>query len=316
MRTISIIFAVALASCSLAGNQAKPLAGTDGVIGKPTRVGQFQFTLVGAKFDTRVITQEDTWIAAKGKKYLVLTFSVQNPGKSELTLEKENLSFTVVGADTNNYTSEPTLVNPEKMLPIRMDLKPVQKAPGMVFIEVPGDDPIHKLIVRSRESAVVRYDLRGKTAKADGLFAEKNGVTIADTGNAKIGQKIELGYFNVTVDSVDESTAAIGSKAPDDGKKLVVVHVTFGNPSFKERMLERSTYKWDVLDANGEKLEFSDDIIRESSADTLAATVDPSRSMKARLIFYAPKDSKPATVVLSLTDYRTVSIAVTPTAKG
>lgn len=312
MKTISIVLAIFAASFCFAGNQAKPLAGTDGVIAKPVRIGDFQFTLLSAKFDTRVTTREDTWIAAKGKKYLVLNFAVQNPGQTELTLEKESLSFTVVGADTNNYQSEPTLVNPEKLEPISMSLKPVQKVPGMVFIEVPGDDPIFKLMVRSRESKVIRYDLRGKTAKSESMFADKAGVTLADTAKAKIGQKIELGYFNLTLDSVDESTTAIGSKAPDEGKKLVVLHVTFTNPSYKPHNLERSTYKFEVLDANGEKMEFSEDLIKASSTDTIVESVDPSKSMKGRLIYFAPKDAKATTVTVELPDGRSVTIPVTP----
>ena len=39
-------------------------------------------------------------VAAKGKKYLVLSFTVQNPGKADLPFDWGKIGFTVVGADT------------------------------------------------------------------------------------------------------------------------------------------------------------------------------------------------------------------------
>ena len=79
--------------------QAKPLAGTAGEIGTPARLSVYQFILTSASFATRVSHNNDTAIADKGQKFLVLNFTVQNPGKQIVRLGAGSVKFTVVSAD-------------------------------------------------------------------------------------------------------------------------------------------------------------------------------------------------------------------------
>ncbi|MDR3689749.1 MAG: DUF4352 domain-containing protein [Fimbriimonas sp.] len=310
MRVIACLFAALSAACCFAGQDAKPIPGTDAVPIKPYRIGPYQIVLTSAKFATRVFTQDDAWLADKGKKFVVVNFTVQNPSKEKLAFERSSLSYKVVGADTNNYEMEPSLVNPETMASITMDILPAQKIPCQVFFQVPSNDPIYKLMVRYQEGPVLRYDLRGKTLKSDSLFADKTGVILADSAQVKIGQKIEIGYFTLVVDGIEESTSPIGPISPDDGKKIVIAKLTITNPAFKEHTMERSTYKWQMLDENGENLDFSENLIKVSSTDTVMQSIEPGRSLRVRVAFYAPKESKPATFIIQEPDGRSISVSL------
>jgi hypothetical protein len=67
--------------------QAKPLTGSTAVMGTPGRIGPYQFTLTGARFATRIVHRGDTAVAHKDKKFLVLNYTVQNPGKEDLAYD-------------------------------------------------------------------------------------------------------------------------------------------------------------------------------------------------------------------------------------
>ena len=297
--------------------QTKPLAGTVGTIGVPARVGKFQFVLTGASFATRV-DHTDTAIADKGKKFLVLRYTLQNPGTQELGLDWAQVRFTVVGADNANHENAELVLNPETMSPLNLQLKPAQKVPCVTFVEVPATDPVPKLIVQNESAPVVRYDLKGKIKKFTGLFAAPDGVTALDAGVAKLAQKVDLGYFDFVVEKVEESAAALGEVAPEDGKKLVVVQVAFTNPGKMARSLDWSVYALSMKDANNEPVDFLQTLLRAVGNTVLTAEVNPGETVRGRLIFSAAKEARPDSLAFAYGEGRSavVSLKAPPPAAG
>ena len=289
--------------------QTKPLAGTVGVIGTPSRIGKFQIILTGASFATRV-NYSDTAVAEKGKKFLVLNYTLQNPGKEELGVDWSSVRFTVVSADNTNHENVELILNPEKMSPVSLQLKPAQKAPFVTFIEVPADDPIPKLIVQSEGAPVIRFDLKGKVKKFTGMYAAPDGVKVLDTGNAKLKEKVELGFFDFVVEKVEESTAALGEITAEEDKKLVVVQVAYTNPGQVGRALDWGTYTLAMKDANNEGIDFRDTLLRAVGNTGLSAEIKPGETVRGRLIFSAAKEAKPDSLMFSLGEGRSAVISL------
>lgn len=308
-RIVSVVLLSALSLPAVSLAQTKPLAGTVGVLGEPYRVGRFQLILTGASFATRV-NYNDTAIAGKGKKFLVLSYTVQNPGTQDLGFDWTLIRFTVVGADNANYEDAGLALNAEKLQQASPQLKPAQKSPFVTFIEVPAGDPIPKLIVRSEDAPVVRFDLKGKVKKFTGTYAAPDGVTVLDTGKAKLAEKIELGFLDLVVEKVEESTVAIGEVMPEEDKKLLVVSIAYTNPGKLARGIDWNTYNLSLKDTNKEPIEFSNTLLRAVGNTALNAEIKPGETVRGRLIFSAAKDAKPESLELSLEEGRSVVVAL------
>jgi len=255
------VLAVACVTANASG-QAKPLAGTAGEIGTPARLGPYQFTLMNAGFATRVSHNNDTAIADKGQKFLLLNFTVQNPSKQIIRLGAGMVKFTVVSADNENHENADILLNPETMAPLDIEVKPAQKVPVLAYIPVPAADPIPKVMVSSGESPVLRFDLKGKVKKFTGMFAAPDGVKALDVGSAKIGDKVELGALDFTVEKVDESSTAIGDWDVPEGKKLVILTIVYSNSTKIARGLDSATYSISMKDSNDETIEYREVLLK------------------------------------------------------
>lgn len=274
---------------SVVFGQAKPLAGSPGVIGTPARLGKYQFTLTGASFATRIGHSTDTVIAEKGKKFLVLNFSVQNPGKDNLPFVWDSIRFTVVSADNVNHENAETVMNPETMARIDLELKPAQKVPAMTWVEVPAADPIPKLMAISGDAPALRFDLKGKVKKFTGRFADPNAVTVLDAGSVTTGEKVELGHFDFTVEKVEEVMQAVGDVEPAEGQKLIVVTIAYSNPHRVPHNLDWSSYALEMKDLNNEVIEYRETLYRAVGDAQLSGDVKPGETVRGRLLFAAPK---------------------------
>nr|WP_309694640.1 DUF4352 domain-containing protein [Armatimonas sp.] len=299
--------AISLPAAPLA--QTKPLTGTIGVIGTPSRIGKYQIILTGASFATRV-NSNDMAVAGQGKKFLVLNYTVQNPGTQELGFDGSLVRFTVVGADNANYENVEVALNPEKMSQVSVQLKPAQKAPFVTYVEVPASDPIPKLIVLSGNAPVIRFDLKGKVKKFTGMYAAPDGVTALDTGKAKLKEKVELGFLDFTVEKVEESAVALGEVTPDEDKKLVVVHVAYTNPGQLAREINWGNYTLAMKDANNEPMDFQNTLFNAVGNTSLNSEIKPGETVRGRLIFSAAKDAKPDSLTFTLSEIRSAIVSL------
>ena len=275
------------------------MAGSAGAIGAPVRVGRYQMILTGASFATRLATVDNTYLAEKGKKLLILNFTVQNPGKVDLGYDWSSIAFSVVGAGTDNFEYENAVFNPEKLSGVNVELKPAQKIPLIAFIQVPANDPIPKLIAKSENAPVVRYDLKGKVKKYTGPYASADGVTVLENGVGKLGEKAEAGLFDISVDKVEEASGPLGNIEAPEGRKLVVVSVTYTNPTKQDQALDWGAYEGAMVDANDESFEWVNDLLRGVGNEPLNTTLKPGQTVKGRMVFFASKDATPAKLTLS-----------------
>lgn len=184
--------------------QKKPAANTPVVLGTKQLPGQFgkigttytigkesplNFTLVSAEYRADRFIGENfsqetqNFVPPKGRKLLVLKYTVQNPNKVDTRLWYMSFDIIAVSADDENskLLNRPWVGSNTKYQDVM--LKPAQKVTVTSAIFVPGEGETPKLIVqREREpnAAVIRYDLRGKVAKLSALYSE-DGITALDT---------------------------------------------------------------------------------------------------------------------------------------
>ena len=289
--------------------QTGQLPGTAGVIGTPYRVGGYQVILTGAAFATRLAHSEAAVIPEKQKKLLLLNWTVQNPGATMLGFDWNSIRFTVVSADNSNHENAEIALNPDTMTPLNLTLKPTQKIPVLSYIEVPASDPVPKLMLQSAGKPVVRYDLKGKVKKLTGLFAAPDGVTALDAGAARLGERVELGALDFTVEKVESVATALGEVDPGDGNKLVVMTVAFTNPTRTDFSLDPGSYQLAMKDANDEDIEFKT-LLRAVGNTALTADIKPGQTVKGRLVFAAGKDAQAGSLTFTWQDQRSAKIAL------
>jgi hypothetical protein len=276
--------------------------------GPPVRVGPYQVSILDATFATRANSTEQSRIADPGQKYLVLTVGVQNPSKEDLPLGWADLVFTVVGADTNNYKYLEEILSTDKLTPVNTSIKPLQKMPVLTYIPVPAADPIHKLMIQYRDGDAVRFDLRGKVKKPTGPYAGSDGVTVLDQGKGKLGEKAEVGFFDVKVVKVDTLTSSLGEVELEEGKKLYLVTAEFTNPTKEDMSLSWGTYEPVLADENDEPIAYKSVLVRAVGPDNINMQLKAGGTVTGRWIFQGRPDATPTKLEISTSGGRSVEI--------
>jgi len=265
----------------------------------PTKLGAHQFTIKSAKFSSRFFTSDENHVAEAGKKFLILDLTVQNPGTTDLTYSWATLDFTVVGADTDNFPYLPVAINPEKLTPLDLDLKPKQTIPVQIAIKVPANDPIHKLMVKAgSDGQPIRFDLRNKMAKYSEAFADPNGITIKDSSDFALGQSFPNDALNVVIDKVEGVQSPIGDYDASEGEQFFVVFATITNPSLTEEQLDWGIFEASMFDQNGEPIESSSAMLRAVGNDSVNTKLKAGQSIKVRMLFHGNKSLTPTKLSL------------------
>ena len=155
---------------------------------------------------------------------------------------------------------------------------------------------------------MLRFDLKGKVKKNTGTYAAPDGVTVLDTGNAKIGEKVELGYFDFTIEKVEESETAIGEVDVPEGKKLFVATIAFTNASKIARGLDSGSYNISMKDTNGEPIEYRK-LIRAVGMSDINQEVKTGELLRGRILFVGPKEAKAASITMGYGEGRAAVIS-------
>ena len=284
--------------------QAVQLPGDNGKVGVPYSLGpkgqEFVFTLEKAEFAHRAFFQDNAMWAGENQRVLILWFAVQNPGKADRNFHGSIFKLTVVSPDDKNSVGNGGLYYADTLQGVNVQIKPAQKIRVFAPILIHPRGVVNKLIVQPASGPVLRYDLRTTTKWVPDAFAGDNGVDILEVGKAKVGVPFGIGWFDFTIEKVEESTAESGGIKPEEGKKLIIATLTVKNvskfkPAFAENFLPVK-----MLDENGEEIHSVG--MRKMSGDESPAhqNYDPGQQMRCRLVFDGPSTVKP--VSLKLTD--------------
>lgn len=259
---------------------------------------ELYFTLESAEFALRSMMQEETVLAKAGERLLVVTFAVQNPQKSEMGFSWGSFKFTVVSPDDQNFGFDGYVYHPDRKVRLDMSLKPAQKVRAVAVIPIYGKGPVVKLMVQRGNPPVLRYTLRDKVKPLTDAFMETGGIDTKDSAMGTIGSATWLGNWDLTVEKVETTSGKLGNYDPGDDNKLLVATVLVRNPTQQKRQFTWSTFQYSMTDTNGEPIEWVSDVFRMSADSTLDMELEPSKEIRARVIFKAPKSAKPAELTL------------------
>jgi hypothetical protein len=282
---------------------AVQMPGDNGKVGINYRLGEkgseLVFTLEKAEFASRVVLAESTLFANPGQRLLILSYAVQNPASADRFFFNQSFKFTVVSPDDKNLVCDVAGIHPVRLDTLSLQLKPAQKVRALAVMQVHPKGPVNKLIVQRGEGTpVLRYDLRDKVKSFTSAFAAEDGFDILDVGKAKLSAPFELGYYDINVEKVEESTAAVDGIQPESGSKLIMATVSLKNATNQNAHMHGSIVTAKALDDNGEELTWRA-MAKMSSGDAFNQFIAPGQQARLRLIFEAGLRSKPVSITLT-----------------
>ena len=277
------------------------LPGDNGKLGTTYQLGpkgsELHFNLESASFATSFANPEELVVAGEKQRLLILTFTVQNPQKTESNLSWNTFKFTVVSPDDENTDYRGYVYNSQKLTHVSQNLKPAQKLKCMIAIPIYEKGPVPKLIVQKSDSPVLRYNLTDKVAKLTSVFAP-NGVDMSDNGGVlATGVPTDMGPYKITIDKVEMSKTPINGYRLNDGEFFLLVTATVANNQLKPVSLSWPYFVLIADDGSGLKNKWAGYLIAAQSGDTFQTELPEGEKATVRFLFqirepYAPKTIK------------------------
>jgi hypothetical protein len=271
------------------------MAGEWAVMGQQYTLNEgdpLNFMLNSAEFSVARLNVGDTSVVAQGdEKLLVLHMTIQNPQSRTRRVYWADLEFTAVDAMNVNREWSQELGIESTRQPVDMDLKPAQRLDLYTAIVVPAKGVVPKLIVKSGEGNVLRYDLRQVVAPLAAPFADPNdasGATALTKIDAKKDAWYPMGLFDVTFEGAEIAAVDDDGDPPEEGEGFVVIKVRMRNGSADEERLYSDPFEAALRTTDGEKVEWDYEMLHPSRGESVDADLDPGDEMGARLFFRAP----------------------------
>jgi len=331
MRKTGILTLLAIAGCAaaaplsrpaIAAPVKKPVAPAPGVKGTaqlPGDIGQVgvTYTLNGGEtynltirsiyfVDSRLVLHGATFYPDGDKKFLVVDYTVQNPNSNgELGVRWDRFKLTAVDATNQNYDQSGESENTTTHGDLDISLKPGQKVECRQYLVVPADRQVPKLMLDYSGPKVMRFDLHGVAKVVEPLLhdpADPTGaLALATINPAKLGVTYPCGQFDITVESLTLSTAALAGNAPDDGKQYLIATVRVKNAMTKDDVdfNNGNGFTAFVMDSDGDKIDRAGDYLKASSDDTADTSIPTGIEKRFRIYFPVPKSGGLKTLTLS-----------------
>jgi hypothetical protein len=285
----------------LSGDQAVP--GQAYTLGKASPVN---FTLVSAEYSTdRICIGDECFVPNADEKFLLLHFIFHNPQKDDLVARYDTVTFTAVDARNNNRECGNPYGQEENRQVLSMLLKPAQKVAGYTFITVPAQGEVPKLIVRSSDDLVLRYDLRGKVKALAGPSRDpkdKTGVSALPSVPASIGVVYPLGEFDVKIESIAFSSQPIKDVEIDEGARFLIATATVRNGAKQPSLLRYDTFDLKSTDTDGADLDWAPSLLRATSDVEYDGQLEPGKEARVRLYAIVPEGITPKDLTLRISD--------------
>ncbi len=269
----------------------------DGVaahLGETFTLGQqspLNFTLTRAEYSLgRVVLGNTVYFPKAGEKLLALHFTVHNPQKRDVRYYWADLNFTAVDAQDRNHVFAQAVVRDGTTERLEINLKPAQKVQVMTVIRVPAAGVVPKLLVQ-RESALLRYDLRGQVTRLPAALADPtdpDGATAATQIRSTPGSFVPLEAFDVRLDEAKWTEEVLNGKAPRAGRRFLVAVFTVKNPLASGQSYAWSDFKPTLRDADGERVEYNGVMLKASRDEHAGGRLPGGEETRVRFFFELP----------------------------
>jgi len=280
------------------------------------KASPFNITIKSAEYSVDPIVIGDRLFKVDAKnKLLILHMIYHNPLHADRFVRWDSFGFTAVDANDQNHDGLLDLGAENDKSKVGMSLKPAQKKEVYAAMIVPASGEIPKLMIKSSDNLVLRYDLKGKVKGIPAPFADP-----ADTSGATALAKItaiEGTYYPVSecyfkLDKVEYSgAAAIGTKKLGKNDRLLIV--TF---SLKNANPQKIFFRWDsfirkLVDVDGVEVGKCENVFQASRDNPFAGNIEAGQELTLRYAFILPKDVSLKTFSIVKGDGRTLEYDIT-----
>jgi len=242
-----------------------------------------------------VLIGDQLCVPKADQKLLVVHFNMHNPQKGEALLRYDTLSMTAVDSKDQNWEYVRDIGAEKTKEHVDLMLKPAQKLDVYTAILVPAAGVVPKLIVKSSDETVIRYDLRGKAKGMSAPFADPNdktGATALERIPAQMGTYYPLGCCDFKLESASFSDKPIGDQELEEGARNIVFICSAKNRSKEEIVLRYDTFNCTLSDADGAGVDWNQRMYSASRDADLDTNLKPSQEIKFRYACPVPQDVK------------------------
>ncbi|MHB9038099.1 MAG: hypothetical protein ACYC64_15690 [Armatimonadota bacterium] len=270
----------------------------------------FNITLKSAEYTVEPVRiGENTFVPTVDEKLLVLRMTYHNPQSQERFVRWDNFGFTVVDPQSQNHDNLAELGMEKDKQPCAMTFKPAQKVDVYGVMVVPATGEMPKLIIKSVDELVLRYDLRGKVKGLSEPFADSADKTRA-TPLAKVpavlGTYYPLGLLSVKLDKVEfSSNSKFGESECGEGERFLVAQMAIKNICGTEQFMRWDGFDSKVIDTDGVEVSGCVDMLQKSKDKSFATEVQPGQEITVRCLFKIPDETALQTFSTRLGEGRT-----------
>ncbi len=248
-----------------------------------------------------VLIGERQFIPQSDQKLLVIHFNIHNPQANEKFVTCDDFPTTCVDSNDQNWEYCYALGSEKTKESVSMSLKPAQKMDVYTAILVPAAGEMPKLIIKSADDMVLRYDLRGKVKGIPAPFSDpkdKTGATALEKVTAQIGTYYPLGQFDVKLDSFSFSTKPMPEQELEEGARNLIIAGTAKNRSKDKPYVCSDTFTGKLLDTDGVEIEWGYTLYAGSRDSALGMTVEPGQEFKFRYVVPVQADVTPKSLAI------------------
>jgi len=305
---------VVLGTTQLSGENAQ--LGTVYTLGKSSPMN---ITLRSAEYTVEAVRIGDqTYAPSAEEKLLVLHLTYHNPQKGEQFVRWDSFGFTIVDPKDQNHDGLKDLGTEKDSASYSMSMKPAQKTDVFGVMVVPAAGEMPKLIIKSSDELVLRYDLHGKVKGLPALYADpadKTGATALAKITATAGTYYPIGMFSFKLNKVEYSSETkMGDNDLDEGQKFLVVSFSLKNTSASQQFFRWDSLTNKLIDVDGvEVARCSTDVFQASKNNSFSNNIQPGQEMNFRYIYKVPNDTDLKTLAIAEGDGRTFEFDISGT---
>lgn len=301
---------------------ASQLSGGEGVLGQTYtlfrgdsalnyQITKLEWSVGNYLYDS---PSKNDYMVAPDKKALVISLTIQNPNKTERSVDGSSIRFTGVDSKNSNVSGDGYWYEQGTLRPVSLSLKPAQKVVVFTRIVVDADVSLPKLIVDDSNNAVWRYDLRGKVAPLPAPFADPS---VIDGSSALTVFPAQIGVYypavtNFKLDKVSYSTEPwFDGSTPPEGGRWLVLYFTVKNIAKAPTGIYGGYGLISFTDQDGIESRKSDWIYRASrDANLEEIDLQSNQEVQARALIGVPSGVQPKKVRLVWHGSRTAELDI------
>lgn len=289
------------------------LKGEYAEFGKTYTLGKsnpFNITLKSAEYTIDPVKVGDqTYVPTAEEKLIVYHMTYHNPQPNEYFVRWDNFSFTVVDPQSQNHDGLTALGMEKDKQSCSMSLKPAQKIDVYGVMPVPAKGEMPKLIIKSDDDLVLRYDLRGNVKGLPAEYADpadKTNATVLDKIPAKMGVYYPLSGLEVKLDKIEvNDDPKMGEQETEEGNVFLIVYLSVKNVGTSPLFMRWDTFDPIITDTDGVEVGSCVDMLQKSKDRSFSSDVKPGQEISVRSIFTIPEDTDVKTLSMHVDENRT-----------